>query len=189
MKQKVCCSCLLMFTLLTGSILLTSCMSSRRAARKITSQDLPSDSIISTLLGDTVCHTLYSPSIVHAYKMRPQESERDTMIADYAVDYHIGELDASCYSILQFFLKDKVNYVLTDEIVKTPFSPNIGFEFIGSGQERVYVLLAFNGNQMKVISSNHSIHKLFKNEHFLHRFAHSLLPDNSYINHLLNKNK
>lgn len=173
--------------LLVGTAIFFSCGSSHSLTEKITNQDLPTDSVVSMLLGDTISSFLYSPSAVYAYKMRPQKTETDTLIVDYAIDYLIGELDVSYYSILQFFLKDSSNYVLTNEKVKTPFSPNIGFEFVNHNQEKVYLLLAFNGNQLELIIQNQVIlHRQFRNERFLLRFVWGLLPENEYIKSMLN---
>lgn len=155
-----------------------------------TGKDFLFDSIVKTWLGDSICEVLSSPIDVYAYKMRPKQSETDTLIADYAIDYVIGKLDKSCYAALQFFLKDTANYVLTDEQVKTPFSPNIGFEFINRKHEKVSLLLAFNGNQLKVIGQEQTIlHKQFKNEYFLLRFAEKLLPQNEFIKRELYRNR
>ena len=84
--------------------------------------------------------------------------------------------------MLQFFLKDTANYVLIDESVKTPFSPNIGFEFIDRRHRKVSLLLGFNGNQLKIISQEQTVlHKRFKNEYFLLRFTERLIPNNEFI--------
>lgn len=176
--------------MLASTVFLFSCRSSQELPGRITCRDLPTDSAVSSLLGDTVCNVLYAPSVVYAYKMRPQKTENDTLIAGHAIDYPIGELDASCYSVLQFFLKDSNNYVWTNEKVKTPFSPNIGFEFTGEKQRKIFLLLAFNGYQLAIATQDQVLlHRQFKNEHYLLRFAWSLLPDNKYIKNLLDASK
>lgn len=190
MKRNVCFSTLLLLSLLTGAIILFSCKSNLHLINKVTNQSQPADSVVLNLLGDTISHMLFSPSVVYAYKMRPQKAENDTLIGTYAVDYLIGELDSSYYGILQFFLKDSTNYNWTDELVKTPFSPNIGFEFVGDNQEKIHLLLAFNGCLLEILSRDQVVlHQQFKNEHYLLRFAKGLLPQSKYINHLLNTHK
>lgn len=190
MIRNVCFSVLLPLFLLVSTTLFFSCRSCRDATKRISCQDLPIDSVISTLLGDTVCSVLYAPSTVHAYKMRPQQADSDMLIAEYAIDFPIGELDASCYSILQFFLKDSANYVWTDEMVKTLFSPNICFKFTGKNENTVYLLLAFNGNQLKIVTKEKTIlYRQFRNEHTLLRLTWALLPENKYIKSLLNTYK
>lgn len=190
MKRNIYFSMNLLLSLLVGSVIFFSCKSGQDLTGKITGGDLPADSVVSNLLGDTLCRLLYAPSAVSAYKMRPQQADNDTLIATYAIDYSIGELDASCYSILQFFLKDSTNYVWTDELVKTPFSPNIGFEFTDANREKMFLLLDFNGNQMEIVVQNRIVlHRQFRNEHYLLRFAYGLLPENKYIRSLLNTHK
>lgn len=167
---------------------LSACKSSQDMAKTFKEQDFPFDSLITGWLGDSICEVFYEPSGVYAYKMRPTYAETDTLIGGYAVDYLIGRLDESCYAVLQFFLKDTANYVLTDESVKTPFSPNIGFEFIDRRHRKVSLLLGFNGNQLKIISQERTVlHKQFKNEYFLLRFTERLIPNNEFIKRELSR--
>lgn len=157
---------------------------------RITIHDFPSDPGVSDFLCDTVRDALFSPATVYAYKMRPQKTEKDTLVTGHAIDYTIGELDVSCYSILQFYLKDITNYVCTDEKVKTLFTQNIGFVFEGVNNEKVYLLLAFNGNQLEIVYRDSPILRCqFTNERYLLRFAYALLPENEYIENLLNTYK
>lgn len=186
MKRTVCFPVLLLASLLGGTTLFYSCRSADNMTQRITGQVFQPDSSVVCLLGASTCETLYAPEAVLAYKMRPKQSESDTLIGQYAIDRRIGELDASCYSILQFFLKDSANYVLSDEWVKTPFSPNVGFTFINHDGNEVHLLLAFNGNQLQVVSEDQVLlHRLFRNERYLLRFALGLLPDNRYLNTFL----
>lgn len=99
MKRNVCFSTLPLLSLLTGAIILFSCKSNLPLSNKVTNQSQPADSVVLNLLGDTLSHMLFSPSVVYAYKMRPQKAENDTLIGTYAVDYLIGELDSSYYGI------------------------------------------------------------------------------------------
>lgn len=162
--------------------ILFSCKSSHCAMAKLTGESIPFDSAIHESLGDTICNVLSFPSSVYAYKMCPPKAGKDTLAAAYGVDSIIGKLDISYYAALQFYLKDSTNYILSDDFVKTPFSPNIGFEFVGHKKEKVYLLLAFNGNQLKVLTPERTIwHRQFKNEYFLLKFASLLLPTNEYI--------
>lgn len=169
---------------------ISSCTSGRNMTETFTGKDFPFDSVVASWLGDSICNAFHAPSVVYAYKMRPQRAETDTLAGGYAIDRVIGKLDESYYTPLLFFLKDTANYVLTDEMVKTPFSPNIGFEFASHKYGKVLLLLAFNGNQLKVISQGKTIlHKTFKNEYFLLRFTERLVPDNAFIKKELARNQ
>ena len=132
----------------------SACKSSRNVTETFTGKDFPFDSVVVAWLGDSVCDALQAPSWVYAYKMRPKRAETDTLVGGYAVDYVIGRLEESCYVPLQFFLKDTANYVLGDEVVKTPFSPNIGFEFASPKYGKTCLLIAFNGNQLQIVSQD-----------------------------------
>lgn len=180
---------LVLVTLLVLSAF-SACKSSRNMTETFTGKDFPFDSVVASWLGDSVCDALCAPSLVYAYKMRPQRAEADTLVGGYAVDYVIGRLDESCYAPLQFFLKDTANYVLGDEVVKTPFSPNIGFEFASPKHGKTYLLLAFNGNQLQIVNQGGTVlHKQFRNKYFLLRFAEKLLPDNEFIQRELYRNR
>lgn len=171
---------LFVFVLLVLSVL--SCRSNQKITKTYVGSDFPFDAVVSTWLGDSVKHIIESPLAVHAYKLKPQCSKQDALVGEYAVDSVIGQLDISYYAALQFFLKDSANYILTDENVKTPFSPNLGFEFVGRKHEKVYILLAFNGNQLEVLYHGDIIaHKMFRNKYFLLRFTEKLLPENEFI--------
>lgn len=168
----------------------SACKSSRNVTETFTGKDFPFDSVVASWLGDSVCDALCAPSFVYAYKMRPQRSETDTLVGGYAIDYVIGRLGESCYAPLLFFLKDTANYVLGDEVVKTLFSPNIGFEFASSKYGKTYLLIAFNGSQLQVVSQDRTVlHKQFRNKYFLLRFAEKLLPDNEFIQRELYRNR
>lgn len=185
MKRTVCFPVLFLFSLLGGKVFLLSCRSGDNLTQRITGQTFQPDSTVVRLLGANTCETLYAPAAVVAYKMRSRQSESDTLIGQYAIDRCIGELDASCYSILQFFLKDSANYVLSDEWTKAPFSPNMGFTFLNRDGGEVHLLLAFNGNQLQVMDGDQVVlHRLFRNERYLLRFAIGLLPDSRYLNAL-----
>lgn len=152
-------------------------------------QDFPFDSLITSWLDNSICDVFYEPYRVYAYKMRPTYAPTDTTIGGYAIDYCIGRLDESYYAVLLFFLKDTANYVLTDENVKTPFSPNIGFEFIDRKNRKVSLLLGFNGNQLKIIYQEQTVlHKQFKNKYFLLKFTERLIPNNEFIKRELSCN-
>lgn len=168
----------------------SACKSSRGVTGTFTGKDFPFDSVVAAWLGDSVCDALHAPSFVYAYKMRPKRAETDTLVGGYAIDYVIGKLDESCYAPLQFFLKDTANYVLNDEVVKTPFSPNIGFEFASPKHGKTYLLIAFNGSQLQIVSQDRIVlHKQFRNKYFLLRFAEKLLPDNEFIQRELYRNR
>lgn len=180
---------LILVTLLVLSAFST-CKSSRNMTETFTGKDFPFDSVVAAWLGDSVCDAFHTPSWVYAYKMRPKRAETDTLIGGYAVDYVIGKLDESCYAPLLFFLKDTANYVLSDETVKTLFSPNIGFEFASPKYGKTYLLIAFNGSQLQVVSQGRTVlHKQFKNKYFLLRFAEKLLPGNEFIKRELYRNQ
>ena len=75
-------------------------------------------------------------------------------------------------------------------MVKTSFSPNIGFEFASPKYGKTYLLIAFNGNQLQIMNQGKTaLHKQFKNEYFLLRFAEKLLPDNEFIQRELYRNR
>ena len=180
---------LVLVTLLFLSVF-SACKSSRGVTETFTGKDFPFDSVVASWLGDSVCDALHAPSWVYAYKMRPKRAETDTLVGGYAIDYVIGRLDESCYAPLQFFLKDTANYILNDEVVKTSFSPNIGFEFASPKYGKTYLLIAFNGNQLQIMNQGKTVlHKQFKNEYFLLRFAEKLLPDNEFIQRELYRNR
>lgn len=163
-----------------------SCRSSQNIPRKIDNHSIVPDSQVVVLLGDTICQFVYSPTEVIGYKMRPQKAEQDTLIAQYTIDYKIGELAASYYSILQFFLQDILNYDLSGSIVKTPFEPNIAIKFVDENKEELYLLVAFNGNQLAFVKDD----KVYCRQQYVHarylvKFALGLLPDNEYLKTLL----
>lgn len=171
---------LIAFMLLLLSVL--SCRSNQEITKNFVGSDFLFDPVVSGWLGDSVMCIIETPKEVYAYKLKPKSSEQDMLIGEYAVDTVIGRLDVSYYAPLQFFLKDSANYILADESVKTPFSPNVGFEFINEKQEKVHILLAFNGNQLEVLYQGLVVvHKEFRNEYFLLRFVEKLLPENQFI--------
>lgn len=163
-----------------------SCRSGQNLPWKIDNHSIVPDSQVVALLGDTICQLVYNPTEVIGYKMRPQKAEQDTLIAQYAIDYKIGELAASYYSILQFFLQDILNYDLSGSIVKTPFEPNIAIKFVDENKEELYLLVAFNGNQLAFVKDD----KVYCRQQYIHarylvKFALGLLPDNEYLKTLL----
>jgi len=154
-----------------------------------TYKDLPTDSTLNRLWGDSISEIINNPTLIRAYKMRPNRTEKDTLIGDYAVEHPIGVLDMTYASPLMFFLNDSLNYNLSDDMVKTPFSPTIAFEFQQKSKS-VFVVISFNGNQLAMVYEDKEIiRKQFLNPRYLLRLSSGLQPQNEYLNYMLNQQK
>lgn len=154
-----------------------------------TYKNLPRDTILNRLWGDSISEIINSPIWIKAYKMCPDKAGQGTLIGNYAIEHYIGMLDMTYASPLMFFLNDSLNYNLSDNIVKTPFTPTIAFEFHQKSKS-VFVVVSFNGNQLSVIYEDKEIiRKQFFNPRYLLRLSLGLQPDNEYIKYLLNQHK
>lgn len=154
-----------------------------------TYKNLPKDTTLNRLWGDSIAEVINNPTWIRAYKMRPARTEQDTLIGGYAVEHPIGTLDMTYASPLMFFLNDSLNYNLSDDKIKTPFTPTIAFEF-QQKRKSVFVVISFNGNQLAMIYKDREIiRKQFFNPRYLLRLSLGLQPDNEYLNYLLNQQK
>lgn len=153
-----------------------------------TYKDLHQDStFLNRSWGDSISEIINNPMLIKAYRMYPDSTNKDTLIGDYAIKYPIGILDLTYASPLMFFLNDGLNFNSSDEIVKTPFTPTVAFEF--RQQERsVYIVVSFNGNQLAVIYNGKEIvRKQFLNSRYLLRLSVGLQPQDEYLYYMLNQ--
>ena len=79
-----------------------------------------------------------------------------------------------------------MNYDQSGSIVKTTFEPNIAIKFVDENKEELYLLVAFNGNQLAFVKDD----KVYCRQQYVHarylvKFALGLLPDNEYLKTLL----
>ena len=74
-----------------------------------------------------------------------------------------------------------MNYDQSGSIVKTPFEPNIAIKFVDENKEELYLLVAFNGNQLAFVKDD----KVYCRQQYVVKFALGLLPDNEYLKTLL----
>lgn len=154
-----------------------------------TYKNLPKDTTLNRLWGDSISEIINNPTWIKAYKMHPAPTEQDTLIGDYAVEHSIGVLDMTYASPLMFFLNDSLNYNFSDNMVKTPFIPTIAFEF-HQKRKSVFVVISFNGDQLAMIYEDKEIiRKQFLNPRYLLRLSLGLQPDNEYLSYLLNQQK
>ena len=154
-----------------------------------TYKDLPKDSTLNRLWGDSISNIINNPTLIRAYRMSPDSTGKDTLVDNYAIKHPIGKLELTYASPLLFFLNDSLNFNLSDDIVKTPFIPTIAFEF---QQQRgsVFVVISFNGNQLVMIYNNKEIiRKQFRDPRYLLRLSVGLQPQDEYLNYLLNQQK
>lgn len=154
-----------------------------------TYKHLPKDSTLNKLWGDSIAEIINAPTAIRAYKMHPNQTRQDSLIGDYSVEHFIGTLDMTYASPLIFFLNDSLNYNLSDDKVKTPFTPTIAFEF-QQKEKGVSVVISFNGNQLAIIREDKEIgRRQFLNPRYLLRLSLGLQPQNEYLNYMLNQQK
>lgn len=153
-----------------------------------TYKDLPRDSIMNRLWGDSISEIINAPTLIKAYRMYPDSAKKDTLIGgSYAIKHSIGILDLTYASPLILFLNDSLNFNFSDEIVKTPFTPTIAFEF-RQQEKSVYIVISFNGNQLAIIYNGKEIvRKQFLNPRYLLRLSVGLQPEDEYLNYMLNQ--
>ena len=150
-------------------------------------KNLPKDSVINVLIGDSIFNIINNPTSIRAYKMCSGKLGKNKRIGNYSIDYYIGRLDMTYASPLIFYINDITNYDESNDVIKTPFTPTIAFEFKRRSKS-VYLLISFNGNQLMFLDKNNEIiRKQFLNSRFLLRLSHGLLPNNKYIEYMLNQ--
>lgn len=136
------------------------------------------DSAMTAALGDSICDILANAKIVKAEILGYKDSTLQAV--------EIKELTKEQVAILDFLLNNPAN-VATNENLFGKFMPNISFRFICKKQE-IYVVLDFGLRKWQFKDVNGQLLKEFdlRSTEFL-RFAHTLFPDDQFINALLNQ--
>lgn len=175
----------------TFALCMSSCFSCKSLSRQpsFTYKDLPHDSIVDRLWGDSISEIINNPTSIMAYRMYPDSTKKDSLIGGYTIKHTIGTLDITYASPLMFFLNDHLNFNLSGDVVKTPFMPTMAFEFQRQ-RERAFVVISFNGNQLAVIYNDKEIvRRQFLNPRYLLRLSAGLQPQDEYLKYMLNQQK
>lgn len=175
----------------TLALCMSTCFSCKSQSNlpSFTYKDLPKDSTLNKLWGDSISDIINNPTLIKAYRMSPDSTGKDTLIGSYAIEHPIGTLDITYASPLIFFLNDSLNFNLSEDLIKTPFLPTIAFEF-QRYKEKIFVVISFNGNQLSLIYNNKEIvRKQFRNPRYLLRLSAGLQPQDKYLNYMLNQQK
>ncbi|MCR6503989.1 hypothetical protein [Bacteroides muris (ex Fokt et al. 2023)] len=175
----------------TLALCMSTCFSCKSPSNlpSFTYKDLPKDSTLNKLWGDSISDIINNPTLIRAYRMYPDSMGKGLLIGNYAIKHPIGKLELTYASPLLFFLNDKSNFNLSEDIAKTPFMPTIAFEFQRQ-KENVFVVISFNGNQLVLIYNDKEIiRKQFQNPRYLLRLSVGLQPQDEYLNYMLNQQK
>lgn len=175
----------------TVALCMSTCISCKSQSNlpSFTYKDLPKDATLNRLWGDSISEVINNPTLIKAYKMQPASTGKEMLIGEYAIKYAIGTLDMTYASPLVFFLNDSLNYNLSDDMVKTPFTPTIAFEF-QQNKKSVFILISFSGNQLSIVHDGKEImRKLFFNPKYLLRLSAGLQPQDEYLNYMLNQSQ
>ena len=135
------------------------------------------DSVMTAALGDSICDIIANAKTVQAEILE----HKDSTIQASA----IMELTAEQKAILGFLMCDRVN-VASNKPIFGKFLPNISFRFIYKRKE-IYVVLDFGLRKWRFNDVNGQLLKEFDFQSpELLRFAHTLFPDDEFINLMLN---
>ena len=119
-------SCLMLCTLSCSAVTFNN-------KAKIGRDSIKVDSLAQAQLGISVTETLMNPGKVSCYtlKGKSQTDENDFVVEPHYVrDSLVGTLTPEMYSILQFMLiADQSNYKRDSVLVKSPYTPQLEFEF------------------------------------------------------------
>lgn len=173
------------------ALCMSTCFSCRSQSHlpSFTYKDLPKDSTLNRLWGDSISDIINNPTLIRAYRMCPDSTGKDSLVGNYAIKHPIGKLELTYASPLLFFLNDTLNFNLSEDMVKTLFIPTIAFEF-QQKKENVFVVISFNGNQLAFIYKDKEIiRKQFRHPRYLLRLSVGLQPQDEYLNYMLNQQK
>ena len=136
------------------------------------------DSVMTAALGDSICEIITNAKTVQAEILEPKDS---TIKAT-----SIKELTAEQKAVLGFLMNNPANVASNDTIFGL-FMPNISFRFIYKRKE-IYVVLDFGLRKWQFKDINGQVLKQYdlRSKEFL-RFAHTVFPDDEFINLLLNQ--
>lgn len=132
------------FVILAFIMMASSSFSSPRAKKIPQVKSLP-DSLVSTQLGTTLSDILLNPSTITLYSVKGKEetSKEDFVLEPHYVrDSLIGVLSSDLAAILEFILIcDESNYVNDTIVVRSPYMPQLEFEF-AKKKQAAHVLLS-----------------------------------------------
>ena len=136
------------------------------------------DSVTTAALGDSICDIIANAKTVKAEILGYKDSS--------FVSVDNKELTKEQIAILDFLLDNPANVASNDPVFGL-FMPNISFRFINKRKE-IYVVLDFGLRKWQFKDVNGQLLKEFdlKSPEFL-RFAHTIFPDDEFINALLNQ--
>lgn len=115
------------------SVVMASCAFSSTRSRKISLVKSLPDSLISSQLGETLTDILLNPTTITLYRVKGKEViGKDDYVLEphYVRDTLIGVLSTDFASVLEFILiTDESNYSTDTVMVKSPYMPQLEFEF------------------------------------------------------------
>lgn len=126
-------------------IMMASSSFSFPRAKKIPLVKSLPDSLIATQLGTTLSDILLNPTTITLYSVKgKEETNKDDYVLEphYVRDSLLGVLSADLAAIFEFILiSDENNYVTDSVVVRSPYMPQLEFEF-SKKKQVAHVLLS-----------------------------------------------
>lgn len=165
-------SCLILCTLSCSAVAFSN-------KTKITGDSIKVDSLAQTQLGISVTETLMNPGKVSCYilKGKSETDENDFVVEPHYVrDSLVGTLTPEMYSILQFALiADQNNYKTDSVLVKSPYVPQLEFEFARK-RITVHVVVSLSDYSWSIIfDGKKQFNWNYANKELIHRYCTMLI--------------